>query len=71
MDVKREIDSRSMYSLVYKIFCQIQCPLSSVFRKIFNKGYVIAGFDRRNSAYIAVTEEHLPGKIREPIFPVR
>ncbi len=49
----------------------IRMGYRDVFRKIFNKGYVIAGFDRRNSAYIAVTEEHLPGKIREPIFPVR
>lgn len=42
-----------------------------VFRKIFNGGYVLAGFDRRNSAYIVVEGDQLSGKIGEPVFPVR
>ena len=49
----------------------IRISYRDVFRKIFNSEFILAGFDRKNSGYVAVTRDYLPGKIGGPIFPVR
>jgi chorismate synthase len=42
-----------------------------VFRSIFKSGYVLTGFDRDKSGYIAARRETLPANLGEPVFPVR